>query len=124
MQKDVECISGILKGRWRVLKTGIRCEGVEAVNKILLTCCALHNWLLDIAGLDNSWDGLGVSPASDWEGEMGDHDFEGLPEPMAQLTAELDPRTYDVSELVEHFAIQWIRNQNKWPVTRGAAPLD
>ena len=34
MQKHVECTFGILKGRWRVLKTCIRCRGVEDVDKI------------------------------------------------------------------------------------------
>ena len=45
MRKDVECTFGILKGRWRILKTGIRLHGIEAADKIWLTCCALHNWL-------------------------------------------------------------------------------
>lgn len=36
-----------------------------------MTCCALHNWLLDIDGLDANWEN-GVR--SDWEGEMGEHD--------------------------------------------------
>jgi hypothetical protein len=34
MRKDVECTFGILKGRWRILKTGIRLHGVEAADKI------------------------------------------------------------------------------------------
>lgn len=58
MRKDVECTFGILKGRWRILKTGIRLNGIDAADKIFLTCCALHNWLLDIDGLDNEWEGV------------------------------------------------------------------
>ena len=46
--------------------------------------------------MDDAWDGEGI-PTSDWEGELGDHDFEGLPEPIARLTATLDRRTYDLS---------------------------
>ena len=49
MRKDVECTFGILKGRFRILKTGIRLHKIEAVDKILLTCCALHNLLLETA---------------------------------------------------------------------------
>ena len=60
MRKDVECTFGIMKGRWRILKTGIRVEGVEAVDQVWLTCCALHNWLLEIDGLDKAWDGQGI----------------------------------------------------------------
>jgi hypothetical protein len=44
MRKDVECTLGILKGRWHILKSGIRLQGVDAVNNICLMCCALHNW--------------------------------------------------------------------------------
>jgi DDE superfamily endonuclease len=68
LRKDVECTFGILKGRWRILKTGIRLHGVNAPDKVWLTCCALHNWLLEIDGLDVRWE-AGVS--SDWEGELG-----------------------------------------------------
>jgi len=70
LRKDVECTFGILKGRWRILKTGIRIHGVAAVDKIWKTCCALHNWLLEIDGLDENWNN-GV--ASDWQGELGEH---------------------------------------------------
>ena len=41
-RKDSECVFGILKGRFRVLKTGIRLEGTEAADKIWMTCCALQ----------------------------------------------------------------------------------
>ncbi len=52
MRKDVECAFGILKGRFRILKTGVRVHGVEATDKIWLTCCALHNFVLEADGLN------------------------------------------------------------------------
>jgi hypothetical protein len=55
MRKDVECTFGIMKGRFRILKSGIRLKGQEAGDKIFLTCCALHNWLLHVDGLDKHW---------------------------------------------------------------------
>ena len=56
LRNDVECTFGILKGRWRILKSGIRIHGVtEQPNKVWLTCCAFHNMLLDIDGLDLQW---------------------------------------------------------------------
>ncbi|KAI2492339.1 Plant transposon protein [Fragilaria crotonensis] len=73
MCKDVECTFGILKGRWRILKTGICLFGTNSADKIFLTCCALHNWLLEIDGLDERWD-EGVQ--SEWEGPLGDHQHE------------------------------------------------
>ena len=57
MRKDVECTFGILKGRFRVLKNGIRLRGPQATDNIWLTCCALHNFLLEQDGLDDPWDG-------------------------------------------------------------------
>jgi hypothetical protein len=69
MRKDVECTFGILKGRWRILKAGIRLHGVEKVGNIWHTCCALHNMLLEVDGLDQPVDGV---LASCWEGEWGE----------------------------------------------------
>jgi hypothetical protein len=50
MRKDVECTFGIMKGRWRILKTGIRIQGLDNIDHIWKTCCALHNWLLEVDG--------------------------------------------------------------------------
>ena len=101
MRKDVECTFGILKGRWRILKTGVRVYGVDKVDEIWLTCCALHNWLLDIDGISGQWnDGVLVS---DWDGELGRNDFDGLresiPNSVARLSTNLDPHNYDLSNM-------------------------
>ena len=69
MRKDVECAFGILKGRWRVLRYGIKLWGINNTDKIWLTCCALHNWLLEIDGLAKGWE-HGVK--SCWETEPDD----------------------------------------------------
>jgi hypothetical protein len=97
MRKDVECTFCILKGRWRILKAGVRIHGVDGVDDVWLTCCALHNWLLDIYGLNGEWKN-GI-PMSDWEGLMGDMDFEGLDDgvahTIARLSKNLNPCKYD-----------------------------
>ena len=41
-------------------------QSVQAVDSIWLTCCALHNWLLDINGMDEEW------VASTYEGDIND----------------------------------------------------
>ncbi len=51
LRKDVECSFGILKGRWRILKTGVRLHNTKVCDSIWLTCCALHYTLLDVDGL-------------------------------------------------------------------------
>ena len=71
LQKNAECTIGILKGRFRILKTGIRLEGPQTADNVWLTCCALHNLLLEVDGLDKEWE-HGIS--SDWEGELGNND--------------------------------------------------
>lgn len=55
IRKDVECVFGILKGRFRVLKAGIFLHKTDAADAIWLTCCALHNFLLEVDGLDKRW---------------------------------------------------------------------
>jgi len=97
MRKDVECTYGILKRRWHILKSGICLQGVDAVDKIWLTCCVLHNWLLEIDGLNAEWSEISM-PGSDWEGELGDCNFEGIksiPWSLAHLSQRLEPRTLD-----------------------------
>ena len=69
MRKDVECAFGILKGRWRILRYGIKLWGIKNTDKIWLTCCALHNWLLEVDGLAEGWEN-GVK--SCWETEPDD----------------------------------------------------
>jgi hypothetical protein len=81
-----------LKGRWRVLKTGICLSGVQAADNIFLTCCSLHNWLLFIDGLDDQWQ-EGVS--SEWEGQAGEVSLDNLRsfDDDAELLAAYDATT-------------------------------
>ena len=68
MRKDVECCFGILKGRFRILKSPIRIHDIDEVDKIWKTCCALHNWLLEIDGLDKEYT---EKPTSEWDRRLG-----------------------------------------------------
>jgi hypothetical protein len=43
------------KGRFRILKTGVQVHGAETTDKIWLTCCALHNFVLEADGLNKQW---------------------------------------------------------------------
>jgi hypothetical protein len=99
MQKDVECMFGILIGRWRILKTGVWIYGDNNVDKIWSACCALHNWLLEVDRLTDKWDG-GI-PVSDWERPLDQMDYDGLresiPNAISQLSSNFDPRNYDLS---------------------------
>ena len=56
MRKNVECTFGIMKGRFCILRYGIRSKSIEIFDEIWKTCCALHNMLLSIDGLHKDWD--------------------------------------------------------------------
>ncbi len=102
MRKDVECTFGILKGRWRILKSGVRLHGVSSVDKVWKTCCALHNWLLDIDGLSQNWQN-GVP--SEWEGPMGQHSADTVrlhatPTVLENLHDDEQIRNFDSSDAI------------------------
>ena len=80
---------------------GICVYGVDKVDEIWLTCCALHNWLLNIDGISSQWkDGVLVS---NWDGDLGWMDFdelgETIPNLIARLSTNLDPRNYNLSNM-------------------------
>jgi hypothetical protein len=58
------------KGCFRILKSGIQVHSIEVTDNIWLTCCALHNFLLESDGFNDKWQN-GVP--SDWEGELRHH---------------------------------------------------
>jgi hypothetical protein len=101
MRKGVECTFGILKGRWRILKARVRIHGVNSVDYIWLTCCALHNWLLDIDGMNEIWVGGVHMVVSDWEGKLACFDWEGvsadIPNAVACLSVNQNACNYDSS---------------------------
>jgi hypothetical protein len=100
IRKDVECTFGMLKGRFRILKTGIRLLGQRSADNIFLTCCALHNWLLNEDGLSAGWE---EGTPSIWEGSLGFHDVcdaqEHLPAAVHRLMSPMDLRTFDLSRV-------------------------
>ena len=64
MRKDVECVFGVMKGRFRILRYRFRLRKIYLCDQLWLTCCALHNMLLNVDGLDSNWENGGKS---DWE---------------------------------------------------------
>lgn len=105
MRNHVGGTFGILKGRWRILKAGIRLFGVKAADEIFLTCCALHNWLLETDGLDQQQWERGVP--SYWEGCDGNEDNStaisgtdgGCPDSLLRLRHPVHLRNNDLSGL-------------------------
>ena len=91
------------KGEWRILKSGVRLHGVVALDSVWFTCCALHNWLIEIDGVTEEWVGGVRKVVSEWEGDLGCLDYKGVPvevpNALARLSANLDPRNFDSSGL-------------------------
>ena len=55
VRKDVECVFGILKTRWKILESGIRFRDIERVEQIFNVCCMLHNMMLsEMADRENA----------------------------------------------------------------------
>ena len=46
VRKDVECVFGILKKRWKILEFGIRFRSIAVVEKVFTVCSMLHNMML------------------------------------------------------------------------------
>ena len=70
MRKDIECAFGTLKGRFRILKYGLRFPNVVRCENVMFTCITLHNMLLE-------WDGLDATGTHiNWNGSEGEHEPE------------------------------------------------
>ena len=110
MRKDVECTFGIMKGRWRILKSGIRLHGVDIADEIWLTCCSLHNMLLEE-------DGLTVN----WAGEAGLFDFdnnsEDIPFALSRLNNPGEVRRYDSSGMGPGQNLEVVDSNEELPTT-------
>ena len=91
MRKDVECTFVILKGRGRILKSGILLYGVDSTDHTWKTCCALHNILLHVDGYTEEWDSeLGIFDVED---------VHNLPFALQRLTGPTELRNYDISSM-------------------------
>lgn len=64
VRKDVECTFGIIKKRWRILNNGFYQRDIALCEKIFVTCCCLHNFMLDVMEITNVRVGRG-SPMGD-----------------------------------------------------------
>lgn len=73
VRKDVECVFGILKGRFRCLKLPIYLHDKPTIDSMFFTCCILHNMLLVEDGYDRRWES-----DINWSGQAGDHDYEDI----------------------------------------------
>ena len=142
MRKDVECTFGIMKGRFCILRYGIRTKSIERCDEIWKTCCALHNMLLFIDGLHKNWES---GACSNWETSNTNYEKRnqgklainrlnnpsvGCREKDTVQANDCNLDEYEVNnirivrnmpieifqaKLIEHFDIRFKRNSIKWP---------
>ena len=74
----------------------MRLHSTQSVDRVWLTCCALHNWLLEVDGLDKAWYGVSVN-ASECEGEIGGLEECDTPMAIRNLLSPAQIREYDSS---------------------------
>ena len=105
MRKDVECTFGILKGRFTILRHGIRLNSIAQCDKVWKTCCALHNKLLFIDGMDKGWDETNDSISVDSDEEIE------IPFSMQRLNRHSDQAINNhVSKYDDDFFDKYTRN--------------
>ena len=56
LRKDVECLFGILKSRFRILRNPTSFHSIEDIQNIMFCCCILHNLILSADGIDTAWE--------------------------------------------------------------------
>ena len=127
LRKDVECTFGILKGRWRILKTGIRIHGTDGPDIELEDEDEDDDIPDAIVRLRNPVSernfGIGELPSGSNQQERHEHRAPAMNTTMPIIPASnnniivvrklaLDDFR---SRLVEHFSIAVARNEVKWP---------
>jgi hypothetical protein len=148
LRKDVECLFGILKSRWRILRNPVAFHSIEDIENIMYCCCILHNLLISADGIDIAWEDDVAWDTLDPDAEAdGDEIVPNVVEVVDNVVelhaAELPVEHHQISQvnsscmrfyekkksiLVTHF-LQWYnRGLLCWPrnmgvVQRGLLPL-
>jgi hypothetical protein len=144
VRKDVECTFGIMKGRFRILKIGIRLQSIAAVDKLWCTCCALHNMLLEDDGLSEPWatGDIGCHDTNDITDTIYDASGMGYGNDRTEVNDNPNGRVEEENinvdnnddnsnlvykmncyefrqKLIDHFNILFEKNEIKWPTRNG-----
>jgi Plant transposon protein len=73
LRKDVECLFGIMKSSFRILRNPVSFHTIEDLQNVMFCCCILHNLLLSADDLDTAWEydvaWDALDPDADLDGE-------------------------------------------------------
>ena len=56
LRKDVECLFGVLKSRFRILRNPVTFHTIDDIQNIMFCCCILHNLIVSADGIDTAWE--------------------------------------------------------------------
>jgi hypothetical protein len=101
-RKDVECVFGILKARFRMLSKALEFNSAKTIENIMKCCCMLHNILLIHDGLDSRYNDKNF-----WEQVNPDDDSEEV-DLETYVNNEVDDK--DTINLIAEVAIQDFTN--------------
>ena len=112
----MECTFGILKQRFSILRHGSRLGSIKNVDQIWLTCCALHNKLILLDGMNENW-GIGESQSENLNNNNNTNNhYQHFS--MARLNRNLSNFSDDASSIMhssifEQYTINGKRQVNK-----------
>ena len=126
IRKDVEYTFGILKKRFRCLKLPFMFKDIRTIEHVFVTCCMLHNMLLDthLSDVDPGWSRDDVSeplfrdPVRPHIAMRANDDTNYMR--LVSGFGEDDEIEVDSRYLlwrdryIEHFYYLWVRGQVKW----------
>ena len=146
IRKDVECFFAILKARFRCLQNLICLLYKIDIDNMFVTCCILHNMILEYDGLDRLWEEdvnwSKINPDNEEEGEEeGEEEEQIYYTPVIHNDAAFHPstihellviddelRVYDDVEkkahdkmkrlLANHLQIMYETGMLRWPKCR------
>jgi Plant transposon protein len=144
LRKDVECLFGILKQEFAILKYGCRFSDLSLVDDIFQTCCAIHNQRKIVSGSDQPWSIVELYP-DDIDGDSarlrpdvfrrileserfeeesigrGSEEHEIIHDDFV-LPLHADSHATVKNRLINHFAVACRKNEIFWP-RRKSNPL-
>lgn len=120
VRKDIECLFGRLKGRFRLFKTGILFSTSEKIDNAWFSACIIHNMLHQFDGLAN------LEKDMEWLGQHGQADeitgaFPAEADVGSMEDDGVDDTAFQVhrKRLVDHFAYKSNRNDVYWVRAEG-----